>query len=120
MAFKFQSALISNASAVFDVVGRQATQTDGATLTFSESVDVAAEVVGALLAVHQLAQSSHQTIAFLETVVGLVRQIHLDAALHAFRNTVRQKSFCNGKFESESSSRLAIKILTALISLLEN
>lgn len=55
---------------------------------------IRAEIVLALLSVHQLTQAVDIAIALLVAIVGLVRKIHFHATLHAFGYAIRNNALC--------------------------
>lgn len=63
-------------------------------LTFAKAMYIGAEIVLALLSVHQLAQPIDIAIALLVAIVGLVREIHLHATLHALGYAIRNNALC--------------------------
>lgn len=66
-------------------------------LTFTVSVDIAAEVVGTLLSINKLAEAVDEATFFFNTVIGLVGEIDLDAALNAFWDAVLHETLWKEK-----------------------
>lgn len=69
-------------------------------------MNVAAEVVDSLLAVHQLAEAVHKTIALVFAVVGPVGELNLVSTLNTFGYDVGCESLCKNKQQIVTTSLL--------------
>lgn len=63
-------------------------------LTFSESMNIAPEVVHTLLPVHQLPETAHQPIALVFAVVSLIGEFNFISSLNTFRDDVGCETLC--------------------------
>ena len=66
-------------------------------LTFTESINIATEIIHSLLSVHELAQTIHKAIALVFTVVSLIDKFNFISSLNTFRDDVRYESLCERK-----------------------
>lgn len=66
-------------------------------------MNIGAEIILALLAIHQLSKSIDIAIALLVAVIGLVRQIYLHATLHSLGYAVRDDTLCKEKKETKQN-----------------
>lgn len=66
-------------------------------------MNIGAEIILALLAIHQLSQTIDIAIALLVAIIGLVRQIYLHATLYSLGYAVRDDTLCEEKKETKQN-----------------